>query len=231
MWIVGGDVNQGHYHDDVWNSADGKTWTLVNEGKPVPWGPRALHYTVVFRDKIWVMGGQTDAAASRRRRRPSTATSGTRPTASHWTRVEAGGAVLAAARHDRRQRRVQGPDLDPRRRHLRHAARPPTRKFYNDVWSSADGVRWTRHVDAAPWAAAAVSRRRRLRRPPVGPGGLFRARTATTSGTRPTASLARGPRHALGSAPRRQRLRPRRRPVDGRGQQHGAGRVEAGAER
>ena len=25
----------------------------------LPWGPRALHYTLVFRDKIWVLGGQT----------------------------------------------------------------------------------------------------------------------------------------------------------------------------
>ena len=24
MWIVGGDANQGHYQNDVWNSADGK---------------------------------------------------------------------------------------------------------------------------------------------------------------------------------------------------------------
>jgi len=59
MWIVGGDVNQGHYHFDVWNSADGKEWTLVNKDKPVPWGPRALHYTVVHDGKIWVIGGQT----------------------------------------------------------------------------------------------------------------------------------------------------------------------------
>ena len=59
MWIVGGDVNQGHYQSDVWNSSDGKDWTLVNRGRPVPWGPRALHYTLVFRDRIWVLGGQT----------------------------------------------------------------------------------------------------------------------------------------------------------------------------
>ncbi len=59
MWIVGGDVNQGHYQSDVWNSSDGKDWTLVNRAKPVPWGPRALHYTLVFRDRIWVLGGQT----------------------------------------------------------------------------------------------------------------------------------------------------------------------------
>jgi hypothetical protein len=29
----------------------------------------------------------------------------------------------------------------------------PKRKFYNDVWSTADGVRWTQHTAAAPWAA------------------------------------------------------------------------------
>ena len=26
-----------------------------------------------------------------------------------------------------------------------------TRNFFNDVWSSADGVKWTRHTTAAPW--------------------------------------------------------------------------------
>jgi hypothetical protein len=27
----------------------------------------------------------------------------------------------------------------------------PSRKFFNDVWSSADGVQWTQHTAAAPW--------------------------------------------------------------------------------
>jgi hypothetical protein len=27
----------------------------------------------------------------------------------------------------------------------------PERKFYNDVWSSPDGVRWTRNLEHAPW--------------------------------------------------------------------------------
>ena len=48
MWIVGGDANQGHYQNDVWNSKDGKTWNHVNKGQDVPWGPRVLHYTLVF---------------------------------------------------------------------------------------------------------------------------------------------------------------------------------------
>ena len=29
MWIVGGDVNQGHYQDDVLNSQNGEDWTYV----------------------------------------------------------------------------------------------------------------------------------------------------------------------------------------------------------
>jgi hypothetical protein len=28
----------------------------------------------------------------------------------------------------------------------------PKRKFFNDVWSSADGVTWERHTESAPWA-------------------------------------------------------------------------------
>jgi hypothetical protein len=28
----------------------------------------------------------------------------------------------------------------------------PRRKFFNDVWSSADGVNWICHIKAAPWA-------------------------------------------------------------------------------
>ena len=59
MWIIGGDVNQGHYQNDVWNSTDGRTWVHVNKGHDVPWGPRALHYTFVLDDKIWILGGQT----------------------------------------------------------------------------------------------------------------------------------------------------------------------------
>lgn len=51
MWIVGGDVNQKHYMNDVWSSEDGKNWTLANPENPVPWGPRALHHTLVFKDK------------------------------------------------------------------------------------------------------------------------------------------------------------------------------------
>jgi hypothetical protein len=61
MWLLGGwnPRDKEHFpricNNAVWNSADGKKWTLVNDD--VSWGPRTLHYTVVFQDKIWVIGG------------------------------------------------------------------------------------------------------------------------------------------------------------------------------
>lgn len=149
MWIVGGDVNQGHYHDDVWTSADGKTWTHVNAGKPVPWGPRALHYTVAFKDKIWVMGGQTVPGIAKSEeefyRDVWTTSDGVaweqvKPKEPFWAQrgMIGGGVVL----HDRIWVLGGGTYETPK---------VPTRKFFNDVWSSADGVSWTRHTAEAPW--------------------------------------------------------------------------------
>ena len=77
MWIIGGDVNQGNYQNDVWNTADGKAWTLVTNS--VPWSPRALHYTLIFQNKIWVLGGQT-MPASLQPKKFSIAISGQQPT-------------------------------------------------------------------------------------------------------------------------------------------------------
>jgi hypothetical protein len=28
----------------------------------------------------------------------------------------------------------------------------PTRQYFNDVWSSSDGIHWKCHTDSAPWA-------------------------------------------------------------------------------
>jgi len=150
MWIVGGDVNQRHYHFDVWSSSDGKSWLYVNKGKPVPWGPRALHYTVAFRGKIWVMGGQTipqiAPEAEAFHRDIWNTTDGI-----HWNRVtprepywSARGMIGGNAVFKDRMWILGGGTYD--------TLKKPMREFYNDVWSSADGVEWTRHVASAPWA-------------------------------------------------------------------------------
>jgi hypothetical protein len=149
LWIVGGDVNQGHYHFDVWRSADGKTWEWVNKGQKVPWGPRALHYTVVFRDKIWVLGGQTvpqfAGADEAFYRDVWTSADGVR-----WEKITprepcwpARGMIGGSAVFRGRLWVLGGGTYDTPKR--------PQRQFYNDVWSSADGARWHRHVALAPW--------------------------------------------------------------------------------
>jgi hypothetical protein len=151
MWIVGGDVNQGHYHNDVWNSADGKEWEYVNKGKPVPWGPRALHYTVAFKDRIWVMGGQTvpQFAKAEEVIHRDVWTTGDGVT---WEQIKpkepswsARGMIGGAAVFKDRIWVLGGGTYD--------TPKVKSRNFYNDVWSSADGVSWTRHVEKAPWEA------------------------------------------------------------------------------
>jgi len=151
MWIVGGDVNQGHYHYDVWNSADGKNWTFVNKGKPVPWGPRALHYTVAFKDRIWVMGGQTvpnfATATEVFHRDVWNSADGV-----HWEQVETKGPLWP-------QRGMIGGSVVFNGRiwilggGTYDTPKQPARKYFNDVWSSADGAHWEQHLANAPWAA------------------------------------------------------------------------------
>ncbi len=153
MWIVGGDVNQGRYQNDVWNSVDGRTWEFVNRDQPVPWRPRALHYTVVHDDRIWVIGGQTMPAFAKETseevfyRDLWTTQNGidwqeVKPVEPCWS---ARGMIGGSAVFRGRIWILGGGTYD--------TPQTPSRKFHNDVWSSADGVSWTRHVEAAPWAA------------------------------------------------------------------------------
>lgn len=148
MWILGGDPIHGHYQPDAWSSADGIDWTLETDA--LPWGDRVLHHTVVLGDTIYVMGGQTLPQF----------TAEEEPTILYndvwastdgvsWTRIleEApwaprgmigGSAVLNGEMWLLGGGTYDTPD------HLE-------RDYYAEIWSSADGVAWTRHADA-PWA-------------------------------------------------------------------------------
>lgn len=150
MWIVGGDANQHHYQNDVWNSSNGKSWTRVAEGKQLPWAPRALHYTFAFHDRIWVIGGQTmpafAVADETFYRDVWSSADGVqwepiRPLDPYWSpRGMIGGSVV----FDDRIWILGGGTYD--------TPKTPRRNFYNDVWSSPDGISWTKHLEAAPWA-------------------------------------------------------------------------------
>lgn len=60
MWMLGGTENyyfgdQKSLKNDVWSSADGKTWRL--ETDKAGWSPRAYHQAAVLNDRIYVFGG------------------------------------------------------------------------------------------------------------------------------------------------------------------------------
>ena len=148
MWIVGGDANQGHYQNDVWHSIDGKRWTCVS--REVPWGPRVLHYTLVFAGRIWVMGGQTLPQFAPAEFRFCDDVWNT-VDGVHWEEVvpavpfwSSRGMIGGSAVFQDRMWILGGGTYD--------TPEIPERQRYNDVWSSADGMHWECHVEQAPWA-------------------------------------------------------------------------------
>jgi hypothetical protein len=56
LWMLGGS-NEGtrRSYNEVWKSADGINWTLVNES--APWNGRYWHTVAWFDNKMWLMGG------------------------------------------------------------------------------------------------------------------------------------------------------------------------------
>lgn len=147
MWIVGGDCIQGHYQNDVWNTQNGVNWRKV--GDDVPWGPRVLHHTVAFKDRIWVMGGQTLPQFAPAAEVFYNDVWNTRD-GKNWTRVtehapwSPRGMIGGAVVFKDRMWILGGGTYD--------TPGKPQREFHNDVWSTADGIHWERHVESAPWS-------------------------------------------------------------------------------
>ena len=60
LWILGGQENyyfgdDKNLKNDVWSTADGKTWTQVTAN--AAWSPRAYHQAAVLGDKLYLFGG------------------------------------------------------------------------------------------------------------------------------------------------------------------------------
>jgi len=146
LWVVGGDVNQRHYQNDVWNSVDGVDWTRVTDC--VPWGDRALHFTYSFRGGIWVMGGQTLPGFADGAERFFNDVWFTED-GINWTRVlehapwPPRGMSSGQVIFNDRMWILGGGTYD--------TPTTPQRLFYNDVWSTADGIEWTCHARHAAW--------------------------------------------------------------------------------
>lgn len=57
LWVIGGesDTTASYLIGDVWYSPDGISWTQATAN--APWGPRGYHASIVFDNKMWVLGG------------------------------------------------------------------------------------------------------------------------------------------------------------------------------
>jgi hypothetical protein len=146
MWIIGGDPLLGHYQNDVWSSPDGIEWDLVSD--TVPWKDRVLHHVLVHDGRIWLMGGQALPQYAPAEEAFYNDVWCTEDGAA-WTLVtehapwEPRGMIGGSVVFDGRMWILGGGTYDTPGR--------PVWDYYNDVWSSADGVSWTRVTEHAPW--------------------------------------------------------------------------------
>ncbi len=130
LWRVGGFVPSGSGRtllNDVWRSVDGRHWQLVIAH--APWPPRARAHLLVFRDTLWLMGGEPNDRIA-------------------WLTTD-GISWSPRATPDLPAANPQGVVVhDGRLWILGHGSWDSAT---NDVWSSPDGVAWHRVANSSPW--------------------------------------------------------------------------------
>lgn len=93
FWVSGGmDYSSNTFLNEIWSSENGRSWTKIVSN--AEWSPRKGHTVVVFKDRLWLFGGETSVDKNK------------------------------------------APD-----------------EFANDIWSSTDGIQWTKVLEEAPWQA------------------------------------------------------------------------------
>jgi hypothetical protein len=130
IWRVGGFVQQGADRplaNDVWRSEDGRRWTRVLEH--APWPPRARAHLVVFRDSLWLIGGEPHDDRI-------------------WSTID---GTTWTSRNASMLPRANPQGVLVFRDSLWILAHGEWDAAKNDVWSSADGRNWNRVSDATPW--------------------------------------------------------------------------------
>jgi len=144
MWFMGGWYN-GRLPDhaptnDVWCSTDGVKWEQATPS--AGWSPRLAAGAVVFKDKMWILGGSENYLFGDERSLKNDVWYSS--DGREWTlaTTNAGWAPRAfhqAVVYDNKIWVLGGGNYSPKC----HAR--------NDVWCSADGVNWTKVTEAAPW--------------------------------------------------------------------------------
>jgi hypothetical protein len=144
MWMMGGWYNgrlPGHSaSSEVWWSTDGARWEQATA--QAGWSPRIAAATVVFKGKMWILGGTENYYfgddASLKNDVWSSSDGKT------WTLITASAGWSPRAYH-------QAVVLNDKMYVFGGGNYVPKYHAVNDVWCSADGATWTKLTDAAPW--------------------------------------------------------------------------------
>ncbi len=65
IWVMGGTSGGSNARNDVWSSSDGQTWKQIKANNNTGWSKRNSHASVVFGDKLWIMGGALGSSNAR----------------------------------------------------------------------------------------------------------------------------------------------------------------------
>ncbi len=146
MWTMGGWYN-GRLSDasgsnEVWSSADGVEWKQATAH--AGWTPRLAAATVVFRDKLWVLGGTEQYYYGDAKSLKNDVWSSSDGVT--WTQATASAGWAPRAYH---QAVVLGDKIYV----MGGGNYSPFYTAHNDVWSSVDGAHWEQVTPAADWAA------------------------------------------------------------------------------
>jgi hypothetical protein len=144
MFFMGGWYN-GRLPDhsasnQVWASKDGANWKQVT--KNAGWSPRIASGLVVFKDKLWMLGGTEDYYFGNEKNLKNDVWSSV--DGKTWKRETANAgwsprAYLQAVVFNGKIYVIAGGNYVPKYEAL------------NDVWSSEDGIHWVQETKAAPW--------------------------------------------------------------------------------
>ena len=139
MWILGGyNRPNSRRLNDVWYSENGKDWTEVTVTSGDMWGIRSCHSSVVFDNKLWVLGG----------------TSGSSNYKDVWYTTDgAEWTQAASAAWDFGINKFGCVAKDGRMYVLGGEITNGTTQDVNDVWYSSNGKEWTKESEEADWSA------------------------------------------------------------------------------
>ena len=137
LYVIGGNRSDDLILNDVWSSADGITWTNIlppsTSPGPTQFPQRRSHRCIVFKDKLWVVGGEYWSGTEIPKNDVWSSTDGVT-----WTEVLADTATPGPSQFEQRCRFSMLTDGDEM-----YVLGGAGAARLNDVWSSTDGATWT----------------------------------------------------------------------------------------